>query len=480
MTLAALLAALIGALLALSAPPRAAEEDKGVLADLISKALSTPATSVSIGAVDGVLSSDSSISDIVLSDRSGPWLKIDKVRLVWSRLALLKRRLEVDQLTIGHVQFLRRPLPSEAAPPPDATAPQSILPELPVKVIVKQFAVQELSLGEPVIGVAARLDIAGRATLGPPSEGLDLSLTSRRLDAPGEFSALLAYVPASDKLTRQCELGRAGRRPFCPFRQSSRSAAGKARLQRRRQARQFHREARLRGGRGRLGQGRGRRRPAGRRAAADPRPEFAARGHGARRHPPDFRRRHDAQGRRSVQRRFEHRAARRPASRFGQRPARLRGRQVGRRPARSQGPRRRDSGRNDNRKARSQRLDRRTPVRPKDRGRIRRRANPRRGRIDRPGLRDVPRRPERVADGRGDADSVRGPRSGQRSFSCRPGLEAGRRPRFDADVARRGFAERRSDLRRRRPRRVFPRARIFPVFSAPRKSAASSMSRRAI
>ena len=120
-----------------------------MLADLISKALSTPSTNVSIGAVDGVLSSDVSISDVVLSDRDGPWLKIDKIRLVWSRLALLKRRLEVDQLTIGHMQFLRRPAPSQAAqPPPDATAPQSILPELPVKVIVKQFAVQELSIGE--------------------------------------------------------------------------------------------------------------------------------------------------------------------------------------------------------------------------------------------------------------------------------------------------------------------------------------------
>ncbi len=196
------LAAMIVALLAFCAPDWAAESDKGVLADLISKALSTPSTSVSIGAVDGVLSSDASISDIVLSDRSGPWLKIDKVRLVWTRLALFKRRLEVDQLTIGHLQLLRRPLPPEApATPPDTTAPASILPELPVKVIINQFAVQELTLGEPVLGVAARLDISGKATLGPPSEGLDLSLTSRRLDAPGEFTALVTYVPASDRLT---------------------------------------------------------------------------------------------------------------------------------------------------------------------------------------------------------------------------------------------------------------------------------------
>ena len=196
----ATLAGAIVVLIVLGAPPHAADADKGILADLISRALSSKTTNVSIGAVDGVLSSDASIRDIVLSDRNGPWLKIDKVRLIWSRLALLSRRLEVDQLTIGHMQLLRRPLPAEG-PPPDTGPPQPILPELPLKVIVKQFAVQELSLGEPVIGIAARLDISGKATLGPPSEGLDLTLTSRRLDAPGEFKALLTYVPVSDILT---------------------------------------------------------------------------------------------------------------------------------------------------------------------------------------------------------------------------------------------------------------------------------------
>ena len=188
------------ALLALCASAYAAESDKGVLADLISRALSSPSMKVSIGAVDGALSSDASIRDIVLSDREGPWLKVDKVRLVWNRLALFSRRLEVDQLTIGRMQFLRRPLASDT-PPPDTGGPRSILPELPVKVLVKQFGVQELSLGEPVIGVAARLNISGKATLGPPSEGLDLTLTAQRLDAAGDFKALLAYVPATDRLT---------------------------------------------------------------------------------------------------------------------------------------------------------------------------------------------------------------------------------------------------------------------------------------
>jgi translocation and assembly module TamB len=188
------------AFLALCASAHAAESDKGVLADLISRALSSPSMSVSIGAVDGVLSSDATISDIVISDRNGPWLKVDKARLVWNRLALFSRRLEVDQLTIGRLEFLRRPLPSET-PPPDAGAQQPILPELPVKVLIKQFGVQELSLGEPVVGVAARLNLSGKATLGPPAEGLDLTLTAQRLDAPGDFKTQLTYIPATDRLT---------------------------------------------------------------------------------------------------------------------------------------------------------------------------------------------------------------------------------------------------------------------------------------
>ena len=116
------LAALFALILVLFTPAQADQSDKGVIADLISRALSSPSMTVSIGAVDGVLSSDVTIHDIVLSDRDGAWLKVDKVRLIWNRLALFSRRLEVDQLTIGHIDFLRRPLPSET-PPPDANAP---------------------------------------------------------------------------------------------------------------------------------------------------------------------------------------------------------------------------------------------------------------------------------------------------------------------------------------------------------------------
>jgi translocation and assembly module TamB len=198
------LVALAAALWAFAAmPSRATEEDKGVLADLISRALSSEATQVSIGAVDGALSSNASISDIVLSDKDGPWLKIDRVKLVWRRAALVSRRLEVDQLLIHKLEFLRKPTPSDAPAQTD-TAP--ILPELPLKVEIKEFAVGELELGAPILGTSASLSMAGAATLGNPAEGLDLHLDAKRLDAAGAVSIKLLLVPQTKALTLAAQL----------------------------------------------------------------------------------------------------------------------------------------------------------------------------------------------------------------------------------------------------------------------------------
>ena len=192
----ALLAATALAPLALTLAARAGDDDKGLLAGFISRALSSRETQVSIGAVEGALSSDATIRDIVLSDRDGPWLKVDRARLVWRRLALLSRRLEIDQLEIGHIVWSR---PARKAAP---SAPGGSMewPDLPVKAIVKSFHVESLDLGAPILGAPATLSFAGKASLGSPSEGLDLALSARRLDAGGDLSVRLAFAPKTTEL----------------------------------------------------------------------------------------------------------------------------------------------------------------------------------------------------------------------------------------------------------------------------------------
>ena len=179
-------------------PTRADEAEKSVLGGLLSKALSTPGSQVAIGAVDGALSSDATIRDVAISDANGVWLKLDKARLVWRRLALLSGRLEIDSLEVGRLEVLRRPLPApvSAKAEPDG----SLLPDLPVKVEVKAFKLADLVLGEALAGQPARLTADGKAKLGAPSEGLDLDLKVRRLDAPGDFAARLLFVPKGETL----------------------------------------------------------------------------------------------------------------------------------------------------------------------------------------------------------------------------------------------------------------------------------------
>ncbi|WP_162559423.1 translocation/assembly module TamB domain-containing protein [Microvirga sp. 17 mud 1-3] len=184
--------------LGLTLVSRSAEEDRGFLADLISRALSTPSTRVSIGAVEGALSSDATIRNITIADRDGVWLRLDSARLVWRRLALLSRRLEVDRLDIGKLEILRRPLPAEEEVP---GADQPLLPELPVSVQVRDFALRELALGQPILGVPAQLSATGAASLGSPSEGLNLRFDARRLDAPGQLTARLLYASENLQLT---------------------------------------------------------------------------------------------------------------------------------------------------------------------------------------------------------------------------------------------------------------------------------------
>jgi len=188
--------AIVFAALFFGAPGEAQEDEQSTLGNLLSRVLSTPAQQVKIGSIDGALSSNATIHNVSIADHDGVWLEVKEAKIVWSRLALFSGRLQVDDLEISGLDLKRKPLPSEN--PPDSDQP--ILPQLPVKVVVDKFALNDFTLGEPVLGVAAKLAADGHASLGDPKEGLDFGLNARRLDAPGTFVVKLAYKPESQDL----------------------------------------------------------------------------------------------------------------------------------------------------------------------------------------------------------------------------------------------------------------------------------------
>jgi hypothetical protein len=122
-TLASLLAVpALAAALWFGAGPGHADE-QSTLARIISWALSTPENRVTVGAVEGALSSDAVIRNLRIADRDGVWLTLDRAKFSWRRLALLSQRLEIDALEVDRLTLARRPERSETDREQAAGAP---------------------------------------------------------------------------------------------------------------------------------------------------------------------------------------------------------------------------------------------------------------------------------------------------------------------------------------------------------------------
>ena len=137
--------------------------DGGFLENLIEENLSGAGREVRVEGFEGALSSRATIDELTIADSEGVWLRIENAVLDWNRSALLRRRLEVTELSAETIELLRRPVTEPAAPSPEATG--FSLPELPVAVRIEELHADELILGEPILGEAAVLTLDGSVAL---------------------------------------------------------------------------------------------------------------------------------------------------------------------------------------------------------------------------------------------------------------------------------------------------------------------------
>ncbi len=167
------------------------DSDRGFIQGLLEGALSGPGREVRIEGFAGALSSRATIERITVADRNGVWLTISDVAMVWTRSALLRGEIEIDEISVGLVELPRPPLPAEGElPAPEASGSFS-LPDLPVAIRIAQMQVARVDLGPPVLGEAAALSINGSAALAGGSASAQISVN--RLDAGGEVNLNASY-----------------------------------------------------------------------------------------------------------------------------------------------------------------------------------------------------------------------------------------------------------------------------------------------
>ncbi|MBW4710673.1 translocation/assembly module TamB domain-containing protein [Roseobacter sp. YSTF-M11] len=184
------------------------EDDGGFLTRTIEDALSGAGREVNIVGFAGALSSEASFERMTIADDQGIWLTLEDVRLNWSRLALLRGNLEVDRLSAASLDLPRLPDAEETTELPSAEATEFALPDLPVSIDIALFEVARISLGEPIIGVAAELSVTAAARLDDAGAVVDLS--AERLDGPeGMFLIKGGFARDTSEITVQLELDEA-------------------------------------------------------------------------------------------------------------------------------------------------------------------------------------------------------------------------------------------------------------------------------
>ncbi|GGH23072.1 autotransporter secretion inner membrane protein TamB [Cribrihabitans marinus] len=187
--------AAVACLATVPAPLPAQQEDEedagGFLVGFLEDNLSGDGRFIKVRGLEGALSASASIEEITVADDDGVWLTISNATLDWNRLALVRGRFSVNELSAEEIVVARKPTTTTTeTEAPSAAAQPFSLPELPVSVELGEIRVDRLELGQPVLGRAAELQLAGALSLADGS--LDTGLTITRLDRPGDQIGLQA------------------------------------------------------------------------------------------------------------------------------------------------------------------------------------------------------------------------------------------------------------------------------------------------
>lgn len=173
------------ALLAQSQSETQQDTDKGYLTTLIEDNLSGDTRDVNIVGFKGALSSEATIESLTVSDADGVWFTLEDVVLDWNRSALLRGRIDVEELSAARIIIARAPL-SDGPTTPSPEAKPFSLPDLPVGITLNALNIQEIILGETFLGEEVRVSLTGNAALSD-GEGLANIIATRLGDKKGVF-----------------------------------------------------------------------------------------------------------------------------------------------------------------------------------------------------------------------------------------------------------------------------------------------------
>jgi len=182
-----------------------AQEDKDRITQYLEQALSGLGRDVQIEGFRGALSSRATMDKLTIADANGIWLTLTDAVLDWNRTAVLRGRVEINELSAARIDLPRVPTAGDSVNPEAGTF---ALPELPVSLRVDKIAVKRAVLGEAVIGIPGVIAVNGSVSLAEGQGTANLTIT--RLEGPrGAFKLDAGYSNASKVLAIDLSLDEA-------------------------------------------------------------------------------------------------------------------------------------------------------------------------------------------------------------------------------------------------------------------------------
>ncbi|GKT10037.1 translocation/assembly module TamB domain-containing protein [Desulforhabdus sp. TSK] len=161
---------------------------KDLLTSRLSRLLSSePEQQVILEHLEGFVPFRMQLGRLEVRDAAGTWLHAENVALSWSPLALLGGKFHIEALTAARIEIQRLPpsAPQEPPKPPEAPQPFTLPEKLP-PVSLDHLKVEELVLGQPVVGKAGAFQFEGKLGAAQDAEGLTAAFHLRRIDAGPE------------------------------------------------------------------------------------------------------------------------------------------------------------------------------------------------------------------------------------------------------------------------------------------------------
>ena len=188
---------------ALSVHAQSAEQDKDYITTYLEEALSDAGSTVVITGFKGALSSRATLESLTIADDSGVWLTMKDAVLDWNRASVLQGNIQINEISAASLELLRLPGTAEATVRPEARS--FAIPELPVSVNIGAISVKKVSLGEPVVGVAAVASVTGALIIAEGEGEAKLTIT-REDSTAGIFKLEAAFSNATRILALNASL----------------------------------------------------------------------------------------------------------------------------------------------------------------------------------------------------------------------------------------------------------------------------------